>query len=434
MKILIIPEVTPFPLDNGGAVAQYAVLEYLQDKCDITVCCIANSAVDFQNIEKLRMKLLHVNFEIINLVEDNSLNIIQRVSSKRSFKKKIIKLLKYAYHKLDRVIKNPQLVSSYSIDMTDDFKNTFLINPAVIKSERYINQLVTILSQTHWDIVQVEFYEMLELVSLIPTSSKKIFVSHESRTLRFESSKKYSSSSEEFCNYILSVCTLYEMEMIKKYDSVIVFSDDDKIRLNSLGILDINVSAFPILSTDFVDVSPFQKLNQLVFIGGPLHTPNLEGLTWFVNEIYPAIYEKYKLPLVVIGRWDEIYKIKTEVGEIIYKGFVSALIDEIRDSVQIVPVRIGNGIRTKILLGMGMKMPIITSVLGVEGINVSDKKEIFLADTQEEYLEKIKYILDNELGIQKILENASNFVKTNYSQAVVGETRLSIYLKLLSQK
>lgn len=430
MKILIIPVVTPYPLDNGGAVAQYAVLEYLQDKCDITVCCKAYSTLDVSNIELLRKKLPRVCFKIIDL-EDKA-NLIESKVTKRSVKKKIIGVLKRIYHKFDSRKKTTDFPINNSDEKVDEFKDAYRINPVVLKSEAYINQLTEIIQSDSWDIIQTEFYEMLELVNLFPTNSRKVFVSHESRTLRLESASTVTNSSNEFCNYIISLNKLYETELLKKYDSIIVFSKDDKQRLNGFGVSKIEVSAFPVLASDFIEVSPFKMLKQLVFIGGASHYPNREGFYWFVENIYPAIYEKYKLPLIVIGSWSDNFRIKSEVGEIIYKGFVETLTDEIKDSVQIVPVRIGNGIRTKILLGMAMKMPIITTALGVEGIEVKDNKEIFIADTINDYLEKIEYIIHNQVGTQNLLENASNFVLKNYSQKEVGETRLKIYKNLLT--
>ena len=431
MNILIIPVVTPFPLDNGGAVAQFAVLEYLQDKCDITVCCRAYSVCDIQNNEQLKKKLPKVKFEIIYLIEGNNLNLIHTPTSKKSIKKKIVGFLKMINRKFEKQTKDNNPIFLNSKISRDEFKNSSRINPVVLHSESFINQLADIIRSQKWDIIQTEFYEMLELVSLFPVKCKKVFVNHESRTLRLESAKTLSKSSEEYCNYIISVNKLYETEFLKKYDSVIVFSNEDKIRLNNFGVLNIEVSAFPVLSSDFIDKSPFQKLKQLVFIGGASHYPNKEGLTWFVEKVYPAIYEKYKLPLVVIGSWNEDAKVHPIVGEVSYKGFVENLYHEVQDSVQIVPVRIGNGIRTKILMGMAMKMPIITTALGVEGIEVGDNREIFIADTLEEYIEKILYILQNEKDIQNILEDAYSFVKNNYSQEKVGETRLKIYNQLI---
>ncbi len=429
MKVLIIPIVIPYPLDNGGAVAQFAVLEYLQHRCDITVCCLAYSINDISNIEILKSKLTKVRFEIIDL-QDKRIKNTQLDISKRTISKNFFDFLKRIIRRFDRARNTdyPKVLNNES--SFDEFKNSYRINPVIIKREELINQLSDLIKSEQWDIFQTEFYEMADLVGLFPEKSKKIFVSHESRTLRLESAKKSSNSSIDFCEYIISINKLYETEILKKYDIVIVFSNDDKIRLSNYGLSNIEISAFPVLSSDFIEISPFKKLKQLVFIGGASHYPNREGFKWFVENIYPSIFEKYKLPLIVLGNWSEEFKVYSDIGNIVYKGFVESISNEIVDSVQIVPVRIGNGIRTKILVGMAMRMPIITTALGVEGIPVKDYNDIFIADTMYEYIEKIDYILKSEDNIQHLLGNAYEFVRKNYSQEEVGKRRMKIYNKL----
>lgn len=430
MKILIIPVVIPYPLDNGGAVAQYAVLEYLQDKCDITLCCKVNSSEDFIRISELTKRLGKIKVEIIDLRSD-ALPIIN-IPVKSSVLRTIIRFIRRKFLWVKRFGAAPQAIAEPIIqDKSDEFEDNYRINPVVIENSDYIYKLSDILKSSRWDIIQTEFYEMSGLVELFPVESKKVFISHESRTLRLESAKVVSVHREIYCDYIISLNRQYEIEILKKYDKVITFSKDDLNRLSQLGVSNLAVSAFPVLNSDFNDISLFQTLNKLVFIGGSAHYPNREGFNWFVENIYPAIHETYRLPLVVIGKWSEEHKIQKYIGEIHYKGFVDDIDTELKNAIQIVPVRIGNGIRTKILTGMAKKMPIITSSLGVEGIELSDYTDILIADSQDEFLKKIDFVIQNPLAIQNIIENASTFVRINYSQTQVGETRLKIYKELL---
>ena len=94
--------------------------------------------------------------------------------------------------------------------------------------------------------------------------------------------------------------------MLSFYDAIVVFSNDDKKKLEVFPELKGKVftSPFPILNADFVNITNSNEtIDKLTFIGGDSHFPNLDAVQWFTNEIIPLLPSS--LQLHVIGKWSK---------------------------------------------------------------------------------------------------------------------------------
>jgi len=415
MKLLIVSPSIPYPLVNGGHVAQFSMLRYLQDYMDIDYCCVVWSTEQLARVDALKKELPKINFIVFNQITAET--------------KKPSSVFVSVYTKFLKIvsIKN----NKNKIKVHDDFKDRqeFLLN---IKAEAYIDQLQNLLARDCWDIIQTEFFEMIELVSLFPKKAKTIFVSHESKTLRIISARANSSAKDSYKDYLIAVNKQIEVSFLKEYNKVIVFSEEDKSRLKDFGAENIAVSPFSILNPQS-DAIVSDQYDTLIFLGGSNHFPNVEGLNWFIENIFPSIYDQYKIPLLVVGNWNENSISTYKEGAVKYVGFVENLESIFKNAILIVPVRIGNGIRTKILLGLKMKVPIISTSLGFEGLNLMDYENIFVADTLEEFRNKINFIIKSEGDeVNTVLEKGFQFFEKNYSLNVLGAIRLNIYKELIN--
>lgn len=414
MKLLIVSPSIPYPLSTGGNVAQFSMLDYLQNEVEIDYCCVVWNTEQLERIAILKSKLPQINFIVFNQItvaNKKTTSVFVRIY------KKIIKIL--SLKKTNNKIENH-----------DDLKH----NQGVVihvKTEEYIAELQKLLAKDCWDLIQTEFFEMIELVLLFPKKAKTIFVSHESKTLRMISASANSSANASYKEYLIALHKHIEVSLLKEYDKVVVFSDEDQKRLRDFGVENIEVSPFSILDDQNVAVVS-HHYDKLIFLGGSNHFPNVEGLNWFIENIFPAIHDQYKIPLLIVGNWNENLISTYKEGTIRCVGFVENLESIFKNAIMIVPVRIGNGIRTKILTGLKMKVPIISTSLGFEGLNLIDFDTILVADNVEEFMDKIYFLKNSETAeVHKILEKGNRFLEENYNSNALGEVRLNIYKKLL---
>jgi hypothetical protein len=414
MKLLIVSPSIPYPLSTGGNVAQFSMLSYLQNHIAIDYCCVVWNTEQLERVAILKTKLPKVNFIVFNQIatDKRTSSVFVRIY------KKFIKIL--AFNK-----------AGNTIEIHDDFKHNqgAIIN---VKTEEYITELQNLLSKDCWDLIQTEFFEMIELGSLFPKKAKRIFVSHESKTLRMISASPNSSANDSYKEYLIGLNKHIEVSFLREYDTVIVFSEEDKNRLKDFGVENIDVSPFSVLDNQN-DAIVSDHYDKLIFLGGSNHFPNVEGLNWFIENIFPAIYDQYKIPLLIVGNWNENLISTYKEGAIKYVGFVENLESIFKNSIMIVPLRVGNGIRTKILLGLKMKVPIISTSLGFEGLNLIDFENILVANTVEEFMDKIYFLKNSEMNeINALVEKGFQFFEKNYSLNVLGEIRLNIYKELIN--
>ena len=136
------------------------------------------------------------------------------------------------------------------------------------------------------------------------------------------------------------------------------------------------------------------------FVGSLEYTANTDGLAWFLAEVWPAVRRAYPgATLVVAGRSSSRVRFLESVPGVTYVGFV----DDVRTvtdhaDLAIVPLRIGGGMRVKVLDFMSRGMPIIATRIGAEGIPSAycGRPTLRLADTADEYLQQIRELLPLE--------------------------------------
>jgi glycosyltransferase involved in cell wall biosynthesis len=90
--------------------------------------------------------------------------------------------------------------------------------------------------------------------------------------------------------------------------------------------------------------------------------------------------------------------------------------------VLIVPLRIGGGTRIKIYEGMATGIPIVSTAIGAEGLPVTDRENILLADSPEQYANAICELFENQNLRKKIGENGRTLVQRNFSWEFVTKT------------
>src|SRR5690606_30042372 len=105
----------------------------------------------------------------------------------------------------------------------------------------------------------------------------------------------------------------------------------------------------------------------------------------------------------------------------------------IRDhDVMIVPLFSGSGMRVKILEGMALGKMVITTSLGLEGIPAEHGKHVWVADTEEEFLDAIQQVLVDKSIVAEIGENARQFVLENFDALEIAQRLLESYRYITS--
>ncbi len=125
----------------------------------------------------------------------------------------------------------------------------------------------------------------------------------------------------------------------------------------------------------------------VLFQGSLGYPPNIDGAEWLATAIAPRI--RAAIPgteVRLVGRPATSVTQLHQPGVVTVVGQVPSMDEELaRASVAVVPVRYGGGTRVKILESFAHRVPVVSTTLGAEGLDVEDGKHLLLADDPEEF-------------------------------------------------
>jgi len=175
----------------------------------------------------------------------------------------------------------------------------------------------------------------------------------------------------------------------------------------------INISSFfPVREGDAARKPTF------LFTGVMNYKPNEDAVLWFVDVLWERIRAEWPDAEFIIAGMDPSSRIK-QLGKL--PGItVTGLVEDIvpfyqKADIFVAPFRIARGVQNKILQALACGLPVITTRLGLEGINATPGEDILVADTEQEFFEAIKKILETETLYNRLSLNGVELIQREYS-------------------
>jgi len=188
----------------------------------------------------------------------------------------------------------------------------------------------------------------------------------------------------------------YEGEHVLGFNAVCVYSREDGEGLSSLSpglrtartpmALDLDAMGAP-AAPDF----------DVLLTGSFEWAPNVDSLDWFLRTIHPRIIERRPGTSVrVVGPGSERLRTKWPAPGVMYEGAVGDIAPFFRTArLLVVPLRIGSGVRVKIVQAFGARLPVVSTSKGCEGLDVTDGRQLAVADEPEAFAEAVTRLLDD---------------------------------------
>jgi len=218
----------------------------------------------------------------------------------------------------------------------------------------------------------------------------------------------------------------YEERVCQAVKRVVAVSDGDAQAMRSLyGVP--GIAAVPTgVDTDYFAPPPstLAPMTDLVFLGSMDWRANIDGIRWFVTEVLPLIRrQRPRCSLAVVGRrpTSEILRLDQADTRIHVTGTVPDVRSYLwKSAVSIVPLRIGGGTRLKVYEAMAAKIPVVSTSVGAEGLDVCDGENIALADSAESFAERCLALLSDSDARRRQSQAAWEMVSACYSWEVVA--------------
>ncbi|MBQ3751264.1 MAG: glycosyltransferase [Bacteroidales bacterium] len=303
-------------------------------------------------------------------------------------------------------------------------------------------KLAEILKHEHFDIVHVESIYMTPYVDVIrKNSSAKIVVRmHNIEHQIWE--RLASNESNPFMKFLYHVnekqLRKVEDSILNKVDGYMTISEPDyqyfeKTAPEIPGVVipfGIDMDNYE-LEDDFIA----SDKPSLCHIGSMNWSPNIEGIEWFLDDVWPLIHEAHPdLEFTVAGHGTPDHLMQRKDANVKFVGTVPDANEFMLDhELMIVPLLSGSGIRVKIVEAMALGRVVITTSVGAEGLSVENGKHLFIADTPEEYLSVINKCIQTPDLCTIISENARGFISLHHNNELITDKLLDFYHQVLAK-
>jgi glycosyltransferase involved in cell wall biosynthesis len=240
----------------------------------------------------------------------------------------------------------------------------------------------------------------------------------------------------------------YEGKVIRRFDHTMAVTEIDRQALSVAASSSPKgahppLPAIPVIPIA-VDTAQLQPVTRLpgsmdILTLGTLHyPPNADGIRWFMNEIFPLIQAQVpEATLTIIGKnppKDFLEHASHQPQSINVTGYVPDLTPYIeKAALMVVPVRAGGGMRVRILEAFARGMPVVTTTIGVEGIDAQPGEDVLVADTPSDFASAVVRLLRDEDLQAKLASNDRRLAEQHYDWKVVLKQMDTIYDQIEKQ-
>ena len=397
MKILQVTNKVPYPVKDGGAIAcmnltrGFSLLGH-----QVTILAM--------NTVKHNITLVEIPESVKELAEFKLVNVAARISPVSAL--------------LNLVFSNKPYNATRFI------------------SDTFAQELKKILQENEFDVVQIEGLYVCPYIPVIRANSKAKII-YRAHNIEHEIWSRTAIMAHGFEKYYLRNMSKrikkFEIQTLNKYDLLVPITGRDGAILDKLGNKKpSHVSQTGIDSSVLIPNSKNLKHPTLFHIGSLEWSPNQEGLIWFFENCWDAIRERYPdLQFYVAGRnappW---FQKLLNLPNVVFKGEVADAYEFINSkSIMVVPLFSGSGMRIKIIEGMALGKPIVTTPVGTEGISTTSGENIIVVTNVEGFVQSISDLIEDREYFDKISKNAIEYIHENFDNLSSAGALIEFYKK-----
>jgi glycosyltransferase involved in cell wall biosynthesis len=215
----------------------------------------------------------------------------------------------------------------------------------------------------------------------------------------------------------------YERETVARFPRVIAVSEHDRKQMSAMT----EASRISVVPTG-VDLKQYQAAASasaeeplVIFVGSMDWEANIDGVDYFCREIWPSVKERTpEARLRIVGR-NPHSRVKRLAGESIeVTGTVPSVVDHLKEAaVFVVPLRVGGGTRLKIYEAMAMGKAVVSTSIGAEGLDVTDGRDILLADNAANFADSVVALLKDR-SRRRSVEQAAQDTAARYDWSIIA--------------
>jgi glycosyltransferase involved in cell wall biosynthesis len=257
--------------------------------------------------------------------------------------------------------------------------------------ERRLHEIVE-----RWDpdVIQVEFEQMAQYLLDLPRGrAVRVITVHEPGvSAAREVLRTARGARRALAALDLLAWTHYERRVLRRADAVVTFTErDHSVVAGHAG--DARLERIPLgIALPGRALDPLGADNRgILFVGSYRHRPNVDAALRLVHEILPRVrLVRPDATLTLVGPEPPAALLAAAGDGVSVTGLVPDVTSYVDDAALVaVPLRLGGGMRVKVLEALAAGKAVVCSRLAVAGLDVSHGRELLLAETDEQFAEAI---------------------------------------------
>lgn len=390
MKILMLTPYLPYPPSSGGQIRSFNLIKELSKDHQITLYSLIKYDSERKYIKYLEKYCKRVKVFKRTTKPWTFKNIFKTASSKYPF----LVIRNYSPEERKEIEK---LLSEQKFDLIH--AETFYVSPHIPRTETPI----VLVDQTIEYQVYQHFVQNFKWKILKPILSVDVF------------KIKY-----------------WEEYYWKKASRVVAVSEADAVKMRKL-VKGIKVDVVPNgVGEDLIEKVPLHYNKNILFMGNYAWLQNVEAAKILAKQVFPEILKKVPdAKLVIAGQnTDKIDDLQGENITLLNLSIedIQGVKDAYQNSgVLVAPLYGPGGTRLKILGAMAALLPVVTTHVGIEGIDAENNREVLVGKTPKELAELTVDVLNNKDMYKKIATNARELVDRSYSYTSIAKRLGNIY-------
>jgi sugar transferase (PEP-CTERM/EpsH1 system associated) len=362
LNVLLLTQVVPYPPDSGPKIKTYHLLRHLASKHRITLVTFTRNEKEEQDADFLRSICAEVHTVYLHRSRGrDALSLAYSVLNGRPWLMERDDLR--AMHRfLDKLVKD-----AAAAGRPFDLVHADQLNMAMFADRLPLPRLLD-----QHNAVWTIFKRMAQQEK----GPARLFLEREWRLLK-----------------------RFEGDICKRFEAVTAVSDEDRRALFDAMKSEREIPVIPIA----VDADAEQPIPRaegargILSLATMMWPPNVDGVMWFARSIYPMVRQHVTdSRFYVVGQRPvaEVRALPESDPSIDVTGYVPDASPYISKSAcLIVPLRSGGGMRVKILEALARGIPVVSTTIGYEGIDLIPGKHLLVADTPEEFAAAVVELL-----------------------------------------
>ena len=286
--------------------------------------------------------------------------------------------------------------------------------------------ILKLLNSNSFDLIQVEYNVMHHYAHLF-VNIKSLIIFHDISTKMYESGSLIGKKSNKRS---FRLAKKIESNIANKFDGVVTLTKEDKSYLIKLGC-NKKIHIIPPQIKHVEKTLPNKISNSICFVGSFNREPNINSVEIIIDLIFPYINKEITLSIVGKDMPTKLASRINSLDRINYLGFIDDIDSFISSQMLMVaPISIGSGLKMKIPHALSCGTPVITTIIGGEGLEINKEDGIIKSEINN-FATEINKLMLNQSNLISLGEKGRDKVNSYFSKEVVVEKFQTLYKSII---